>query len=125
MMISSIKTSILVRFVSSCIFVVLILMINQSAVFSALVGVVACFVPESYLGWKLSKTEKVYDASRWLGLTYQSIISKWIMTAMIFAISFSSSFQWNYEILFIGFIVVNIAGLLTPVLLKGKRKNVS
>ncbi len=127
---SSIKASILVRLVSGCIFVVLILIISPSVVFSALVGVMACFIPETYQGWKLSKTEKIYDPSKWLGLAYQSIISKWIMTAMIFALAFSSSIEWNYIILFIGYLFVHVFGLLTPILfkskiLKGKRKNVS
>ena len=127
---SAIKAAILVRFFSSCFFVVLIFIIDPSLVFSALLGVSACFIPEGYQGWKLSNTESVYEPSKWLGLAYQSIISKWLMTAMIFGIAFSSSVQWNYIIVFIGYLFVHVFGLLTPILFrnkisKGKRKNVS
>ena len=124
-MTDAIKTSIGVRFVASCLFIVFIFVFQKAAILSAIVGVIACFVPESYQAWKISKTEKVYEPNMWLRLAYQSMITKWIMTAMIFAISFSSGIKWDYKILFIGYVLVNVFGLLTPILLKGKRKNVS
>lgn len=105
----------------SCLFVGFIYISQQTAVFSAFVGVVACLIPESYQGWKVSKADKVFEPNMWLRLTYQSMISKWLMTAMIFAISFSSDFEWDYKILFIGYLIVNVFGLLTPILIKGKK----
>jgi len=111
----------MVRFVVGCVFLVLIYLLRQDAVFSAFIGVMACFIPETYQGWKISKTGKVYEPNQWLRLAYQSMITKWLMTAMIFAVSFSSEIEWDYMILFIGFLLVSIFGLLTPILIKGKK----
>jgi len=116
----SIKASILARLLVGCVFVVCVYVFLQMSVFSAFVGVLASLIPESYQGWRLSKSEKEFEPSKWLRLTYQSMISKWLMTAMIFAISFSSSVQWDYMILFVGYLVVSISGLLTPILI-GKK----
>jgi len=120
----SIKAALLVRLLVSCVFIVCIYAFFRGAVFSAVVGAVSCLIPEAYQGWKISKTEKEFEPSKWLRLAYQSMISKWLMTAMIFAISFSSSFQWDYKILFAGYLIVSISGLLTPIFI-GKSKNVS
>ncbi len=111
----------LVRFIASCLYVVFVYLLQESAILSSLVGVIACFVPESFQAWKVSKIENIYDPTKWLRLTYQSVISKWLMTAMIFAISFSSATVWDYRILFIGYLFVSISGLLTPILIKGNR----
>jgi len=111
----------MVRFVVGCVFLVFIYMFQENAVFSAFIGVMACFVPETYQGWKISKTGDVYEPNQWLRLAYQSMITKWLMTAMIFAFSFSSETEWNYKILFIGYLLVSIFGLLTPILIKGKK----
>jgi len=118
---SNIKTSMMVRFVVGCVFVVLIYVFQQASVFSAFIGFMACFIPESYQGWKISKTGGVYEPNMWLRLAYQSMITKWLMTAMIFAVSFSTEIQWDYVILFIGYVIVNVFGLLTPILIKGKK----
>lgn len=126
---SNIKASIVLRFVAGCLFVVLVYYLQQHglqqhAVCSAFIGVLACFIPEAYQAWKISKSEKEYEPNAWLRLAYQSMISKWLMTAMIFAISFSSSVAWDYKILFAGYIFVNISGVLTAILIKGKNNNV-
>lgn len=118
---SKIKTTVLVRSLTAALYVLIVYIVQAEAIFSSFVGVLACVVPESYQGWKLSKTEKEYEPSKWLRLVYQAMIAKWIMTAMILAISFSSSFQWNYKILFIGYLVVSVSGLLTPIFFKGKK----
>lgn len=117
---SNIKASILVRFVVGCLFLVLIYMFQPMSVFSAFIGFMASFIPEAYQGWKISKTEGEYEPNKWLRLTYQSMISKWLMTAMIFALSFSSDIEWDYKILFAGYLLVSISGLLTPIF-KGKK----
>lgn len=116
----NIKASILARLLASCLFVIFIYLFHQVAVFSAFVGVLACLIPESYQGWKVSKTENEFEPGKWLRLAYQSMISKWLMTAVIFVMAFSSSLQWDYKILFIGYLVVNVSGLLTPILI-GKK----
>lgn len=89
--------------------------------FSAFVGVIACFIPETYQGWKISQSVTELEPHRWLRLAHQSMISKWLMTAMIFALSFSSETEWDYEILFTGYLLVSIFGLLTPILIKSKK----
>lgn len=117
----NIKAAILARLLVSCLFVVFIYLFYQMSVFSAFVGVLACLIPESYQGWKVFNAEKEFEPNTWLRLAYQSMIGKWLMTAMIFAISFSSDFKWDYKILFAGYLFVSIFGLLTPILIKGKR----
>ncbi len=117
----SIKASILTRLFVSFAFVIFIYLFRQVSVFSAFVGVLACLIPESYQGWKVSKAKKIFEPNAWLRVAYQSMLTKWLMTAMIFAISFSSDVQWDYTILFTGYLLVNIFGLLAPILFKGKK----
>lgn len=109
------------RFIVSCGYLIFVGVYFNASVLSAFVGVLANLVPEIYQGWKLSGTEKEFNPSTWLRLVYQSMISKWLMTGIIFAVSFSSSIQWDYKILFIGYLLVHLSGLLTPILTKGKK----
>ena len=87
--------------------------------FSALTGCMASLIPSAYFSFKMLRSRLDTDASEWLAYAYRSDIGKWIMAAMIFALAFSSGYQWDPMILFIGYLLVQMAGMFVPLLQKG------
>ncbi|MBL7004279.1 MAG: ATP synthase subunit I [Gammaproteobacteria bacterium] len=112
--------ALIARLIVATFYVLYFIFVNAELVFSALVGVLACLVPEVYQGMKLSKSVPELEPSKWLRLAYQAMFGKWLMSIIILAIAFSSSVEWNYFILFSGYFLVNVSGLLAPILNKGK-----
>ena len=87
--------------------------------FSAFVGCLASLIPSMYFSFKMLRSRLETDAAEWLAYAYRSDIGKWIMAAMIFALAFSSDYSWDPLILFIGYLLVQMAGMFVPLLQKG------
>lgn len=120
MMNQGIKSVLLARVVATLLSLVIVSVIDFEMLFSVFVGSLACLVPETYQAWRLNKTESEFEPAKWLRMVYQAVISKWLMTVMIFVICFSSKVEWNFVALFSGYALVSVSGLLTPVFIKGK-----
>lgn len=89
-------------------------------VFSALTGCLASLIPSLYFSFKMLRSRLESDPSEWLSYVYRSDIGKWIMAAIIFALAFSSGYQWDPLILFVGYLLVQMAGMFVPIFQKGE-----
>lgn len=118
-MLKGIKTAASLRLMTSAIYVLSVALIDIGAIRSAFVGVMASLVPELYQAWKLSKTDNELNPQKWLGLVYRSLVTKWLMAIMVFSIVFVVSSRWDYGVLFLGYLLVQVSGILTPILFKG------
>jgi len=90
-----------------------------SVAFSALVGCVAGLVPGTWFGVRMLRTAENDDAMRWLGYAYRSEFGKWVLTGAIFALAFTSGYDWDPEFLFAGFTLVLLSGWLAPLVIGG------
>ena len=86
---------------------------------SALVGCLAALVPKTYLGLRMLRGPQMQDATQWLGHAYRSEIGKWMITGAIFAIAFASGYPWEPVAMFAGFVLIQLSGLLAPIVMKG------
>ena len=118
-MLSNIKAVSLVRLVVAGVFLLLVSMLELELMSSAFVGVMSSLVPESYQAWKLSKTQKELNPEKWLSIVYRVMVTKWLMAIMVFSIVFVVSSRWDYGVLFLGYLLVQMSGLITPFLTKG------
>ena len=108
-----------VQLVLMLIYSGLVFLLDLGDFFSAITGCLASLVPSLYFSIKMLRSGLENDATEWLAYAYRSDIGKWIMAAMIFALAFSSGYQWDPLILFIGYLLVQMAGMFVPLLQKG------
>lgn len=108
-----------VQLVLMLIYCSLVLLLSLGDGFSALTGCLASLIPSSYFSYKMLRQLDNDNAAEWLSYAYRSDIGKWIMAGIIFALAFSSGYQWDPLILFVGYLLIQISGMFVPFLYKG------
>ena len=88
---------------------------------SALVGCVAGLAPATWFGIRMLRTADNNDAKQWLGYALRSELGKWVLMGAIFAIAFTSEYDWDPEFLFAGFVLILLSGWIAPLLIKGNK----
>jgi F0F1-type ATP synthase assembly protein I len=88
-------------------------------IFSALTGCLASLIPGAYFAVKMLRQVDNNNAEQWLGYAYRSDIAKWLMTGIIFALAFTSTYQWDPVILFVGYLLMQVSGMFVPLIQKG------
>ena len=101
------------------IYLGLIYLFRPIDMFSALTGCLASLLPSVYFCIKMLRQLDNNNAAEWLGYAYRSDVGKWLMAGMIFALAFSSGYQWNPLILFVGYLLVQMSGMFVPFIDKG------
>ncbi len=87
--------------------------------FSALTGCLASLIPGTYFAVKMLRQNVNVSAQQWLGHAYRLDVAKWIMTGIIFALAFTSAYQWDPVILFVGYLLMQMSGMFVPLIQKG------
>ncbi len=108
-----------VQTVVTVLFLLLVLISGWGDGFSALTGCLASLIPSGYFGYKMLRQADNDNAVEWLGYTYRSGIGKWLMAGLIFGLAFGSGYQWDPFILFAGYLLVQMSGMLVPFIHKG------
>lgn len=101
------------------LFLLVIHVLRIGDLFSALVGCLASLIPATYQGVKMVLNKEHDDAQQWLGFAYRVDLVKWLMTGMIFILAFTSQYTWDPATLFIGYLLVQMSGILIPLVQKG------
>jgi F0F1-type ATP synthase assembly protein I len=101
------------------IYAIGILIWDDSVVLSALVGCIACLVPNTYHNIRMLKQTENDNAVQWLGYAYRSEFVKWMLTGMIFVLAFTANYQWDPIVLFAGYILIQLSSWFVPLVLKG------
>ena len=109
-----------VQLVLMLIYCLLIFLLRLGDVFSALTGCLASLIPSAYFSYKMLRQLDNDNAVEWLSYTYRSEIGKWLMAGLIFALAFTSDYDWNPLILFVGYLIIQMSGVFVPFLYKGK-----
>lgn len=117
---TEIRLLLTVQFVLLLMYNLLVYLLKLGDVFSALTGCLASMLPSVYFSYKMLRREDNNDAAKWLSYTYRSNIGKWLMAGMIFVLAFTSGYQWDPVILFVGYLVIQMSGVFVPILYKGK-----
>lgn len=86
---------------------------------SALLGCVAGLAPATWFSIRMLRTVDNNDATRLLGYAYRSEIGKWFLMGAIFALAFTTEYDWDPEFLFAGFVLILLSGLIAPLVIKG------
>lgn len=102
------------------IYCLLIYVSGLGDVFSALTGCLASLVPGVYFSYKMVRRTDIEEPAKWLGYSYRSNITKWVMAGMIFVLAFTSGYQWDPIILFIGYLLIQMSGIFVPIFYKSK-----
>jgi len=87
---------------------------NDNVMLSALVGCMACLVPNTYHSIRMLKQIENNNAVQWLGYAYRSEFVKWLMTGMIFMLAFTANYDWDPVVLFAGYILIHITSWFVP-----------
>ncbi len=100
-------------------YLALVYFLRPESEISAITGCFASLLPNIYFYIKMLRQAENNDAAEWLGYAYRSDIGKWLMAGMIFAVLFSSGYQWDPLILFVGYLLVQMSGIFVPLIHKG------
>ena len=92
---------------------------DESTTLSALVGCLAALIPKTYVGLRMLRSSERQDATQWLGYAYRSEIGKWVITGAIFMLAFTTGYPWDPVVLFAGFVLIQLSGLLSPIVING------
>jgi F0F1-type ATP synthase assembly protein I len=109
----------IVQFAVSGIYTFGVVIWNDNVMLSALVGCMACLVPNTYLSIRMLKQIDNNNPVQWLGYAYRSEFVKWLMTGMIFMLAFSANYEWDPIVLFAGYILIHITSWFVPLVFKG------
>ncbi len=112
--------TLILQYVLGIIYLLGTVLWDAAAWFSGLVGCLAALIPKTYFSVRMIQaTENNDDATRWLGATYRSVFGKWLMMLVIFWLAFTTDYPWDPVVLFAGFVLIQISGLVTPLVTKG------
>jgi F0F1-type ATP synthase assembly protein I len=100
-------------------FIVLVHLLQLGDLVSAISGCLASLLPSVYFSFRILRQAHNNGAATWLGHAYRANIGKWILAGIIFALLFSSSYQWDPLILFVGYLLVQLSGMFVPLIQKG------
>jgi F0F1-type ATP synthase assembly protein I len=101
------------------VYVALVWLLGLGDSFSALTGCLASLIPGTYFAFKMLRQVDNDNAGQWLGYAYRSDIAKWLMTGVIFTLAFTSAYQWDPVILFVGYLLMQVSGMFVPLIQKG------
>ncbi len=108
-----------VQLITMLVFMASVFVFHLGDIVSALSGCLASIIPSLYFSYKMSRQANNKNASAWLGYAYRADIGKWVMAGIIFALLFTSGYQWDPLILFVGYLLVQISGIFVPIFEKG------
>jgi F0F1-type ATP synthase assembly protein I len=101
------------------IYLALVYLLSWGDWFSGVTGCLASLLPTIYYSIRMMRQVDSYSAEQWLAYAYRSNVVKWMMMAMIFALAFTSSYQWDPVILFSGYLLMQVSGMFLPLIQKG------
>jgi len=102
------------------IYLLTVFVLKPGGSFSAFTGCLASLLPSIYFSYRMLRQADNNNATEWLGYAYRSGIGKWLMAGIIFVLAFTSGYQWDPVILFVGYLLVQMSGLFVPFIHKGK-----
>lgn len=105
------------------IYLVLVALLRLGDFLSALTGCLASFLPALYFSIRMLRQADNNNAQQWLGYAYRSDIGKWMIMGSIFILAFSADYEWDPVVLFVGYLLLQMSGLLLPLLSKGTVSN--
>jgi F0F1-type ATP synthase assembly protein I len=108
-----------VQLVVMLVYGVLVYLLGLGDTVSAMSGCLASILPSIYFSIRMLRQADNDDAAAWLGHAYRADIGKWLLAGIIFALLFSSGYQWDPLILFAGFLLMQFSGMLVPFFIKG------
>ncbi len=117
---SQIQLLLLIQLAVMLGFLAVVALLRPAALVSGLTGCLASVLPSFYFSIRMLRHRHVSDAGEWLGYAYRSDIGKWVIAGIIFALAFSSGYHWDPVILFTGFLLVQMSGMLLPLIQKGE-----
>jgi len=106
--------TLLVQYAIGGIYLFGVVIWDDNVMLSALVGCMACLVPNTYHSIRMLKQIDNNNAVQWLGYAYRSEFVKWLMTGMIFMLAFTANYEWDPVVLFAGYILIHITSWLVP-----------
>lgn len=80
---------------------------------SALLGGLACVLPNAYFVMRMFRYRGARYAHKIAEALYQAEAWKFMLTALMFAVIFSQGWQLNYLALFAGFVTVQLGHVLS------------
>ena len=87
---------------------------DVATIISAMTGCMAALLPKTYFSLRMLRDTEDKNAQQWLSYAYRSEIGKWVIMGSIFLVAFNADYHWDPVILFVGFVVIQISGWLTP-----------
>ena len=108
-----------VQLVMMLVYLVLVYLLQLGDLVSALSGCLTSLLPSVYFSFRMLRQAHNNDAAAWLGHAYRADIGKWVLAAIIFALLFTSDYQWDPLILFVGYLLVQLSGMFVPIIQKG------
>lgn len=116
---NQIYKTLIIQYLLGGIYLIGVVIWNDSVMLSALVGCIASLVPNSYQSIRMQKQIENNNAMQWLGYAYRSEFVKWLMTGMIFWLAFTANYQWDPIVLFAGFVLMQMSSWFIPFIFKG------
>lgn len=86
---------------------------SSVAAWSALLGGIACAIPNAYFVWRAFRFRGARYAGKVAEALYQGEAWKFILTGLMFATIFSQDWPLNYPALFAGFVTVQLGHLFS------------
>ena len=86
---------------------------SSVAGWSALLGGIACAIPNAYFVWRAFRFRGARYAGKVAEALYRGDAWKFILTALMFATIFSQGWPLNYPALFAGFVMVQLGHLFS------------
>ena len=108
-----------IQLVLSGIYVSAMSIWDEKVMLSALVGCLACLIPNSYFYFRMIGQSENNDAEQWLGYEYRFEFGKWVMAGIIFALAFTSNHPWDPLVFFSGYVLIQISGWFVLFVIKG------
>jgi F0F1-type ATP synthase assembly protein I len=116
---NQIYTTLIIQYLLGTIYIIGVVIWDDSVMLSALVGCIACLAPNSYHSMRMLKQTDNNNAMQWLGYVYRSEFVKWVMTGIIFLLAFTANYEWDPIVLFAGFCLIQISSWFIPLIIKG------
>jgi ATP synthase protein I len=108
-----------IQYVLGSAFIALTALWDLAATLSALVGCSAALVPKTYFSLRMMRVSEDKNAAQWLGYAYRSEIGKWVIMGAVFMLAFNTDYPWDPVVMFVGFVLIQLSGWLTPLVIKG------
>lgn len=108
-----------IQLVVMLVYMALVYLLQLGDKLSAWTGCLASLLPSIYFCTRMMRQADNNDAAAWLGYAYRSDIGKWVFAGVIFAVAFSSGYQWDPIVLFVGYLLVQVSGMFIPLIHKG------